>query len=313
MNRFRHGLWLAAALLSLISLIPAVYAESDRRMIVEVSVDEEGNVPSVHEAIQLALPLLWDRIVDSKSRASLSDSMKATPFLERVVPRSDGVQVTFSEARVWQYLNQHEIPHLKQAPHLNLMIQMINQNGSDMPQSAELLQAYAESSVEARGIMLSEPASALIVIWQWIDASQVNLTVRGNSALAEYSETRDIETGDPLIQLQDWIDEILLAARDAHISNSAKIGEMLPLKETRDGGIEAVLTIEQPATLSAQVALEDALRQHEKVIALTPTYLSAPSRQYRLQLKGEEDTWVVEWFQRRGMQVLPTPHGWLVH
>jgi hypothetical protein len=310
MKRFRHELWLAAFVLSLFSLIP--YAQADSRMIVEVQMDEEGRVPSVQEAIQQALPLLWDRIVDSKARGSLSDSMKATQFLQRVLPRSDGVQVSFNEARVWQYLDQQEIPYLKEAPRINLMVQMSNQNGSSMPQTVDMLRANAESIAEARGVLLSESGPTLIVVWQWLDNTQVNLVVRGNTALAEFSETRKIETGDPLSQLQVWMEGILLAARDAYIVGPVQTDVMPPLQEKRDGGIEVMLTIEQLAALPAQVALEDALRQHEKVESIIPTYLSASSRQYRLQLKGEEDVWVQQWFQHRGMQALPTPQGWLV-
>jgi len=310
MNRFRHGLWLAAFVFGLFSLMP--YAQADSRMVVEVQADEEGRVPSVQEAIKQALPLLWDRIVDSKARGSLSDSMKATQFLERVLPRSDGVQVSFNEARVWQYLDQQEIPYLKEAPRINLMIQMSNQNGADMPQTVELLRANALSVAQARGILLSESSPALIVVWQWIDNSQVNLVVRGTSALAEFSETRKIETGDPLSQLQVWMADILLTARDAHITGASQSVAIAPEKVVRDGGIEIILTIEQQAALPAQIALEDALRQHEKVASIIPISLSASSRQYRLHLKGEEDAWVPAWFQRRGMQVSPTPQGWLV-
>ncbi|MFC1626113.1 hypothetical protein ACFL19_00265 [Pseudomonadota bacterium] len=312
MNSFRYQLRLAVALFSLFFLMPYAYAEADSRMVVEIQADEEGRVPSVQEAIKQALPLLWDRLVDSKARKSLSDGMKATQFLQRVLPTGNGVQVSFNEARVWQYLDQQEIPYLKEAPRINLMIQMSNQNGADMPQTVELLRANAESVAKARGVLLSESGRALIVAWRWIDNSQVNLMVRGTTALAEFSEARKIETGDPLSQLQRWMEEVLLAARDANISNPDETAAMPSLKKKRDGGIEVLLTIEQPATLPAQVALEDALRQHEKVESIIPSYLSAASRQYRLQLKGEEDAWVQEWFQRRGMQVLPTPQGWLV-
>jgi hypothetical protein len=237
--------------------------------------------------------------------------MKATPFLQRVLPRSDGVQVSFNEARVWQYLDQKKIPYLKEAPRINLVIQMSNQNGSSMPQTAELLQADVESVAVARGVLLSESAPSLIIVWQWLDNTQVNLTVRGNTALAEFSELRKVETGDPLSQLQVWMGEILLTARDAYIPDPTQI-EMIPTWQEQRGGIEVMLIIEQSATLSAQVALEDALRQHEKVESVIPIYLSTSSRQYRLQLKRAGDVWVQQWFQQRGMQALPTPQGWLV-
>ncbi|MDT8375713.1 MAG: hypothetical protein RQ867_03125 [Mariprofundaceae bacterium] len=313
MKRFRYELWLPAALFSLFFLLPYSYAGTDARMVVEVQADAEGRVPSVQEAIELALPLLWDRIIDSRARGSLSENMKATPFLQRVLPRSDGVQVSFNEARVRQYLDQQQIPYLKEAPRINLVIQMSNQNGFSMPQTAELLRAQAGSFAEARGILLSESGPTLIVAWQWIDNSQVNLVVRGNSTLAEFSETRRIETGDPLPRLQLWMEEILLTARDAHISGPVQTDVMPPLHEQRHGGIEVVITIEQQAALPEQVALEDALRQHEKVESILPAYLSASRRQYRLRLKGDEDAWLLQWFQRRGMQVSPTPQGWLVH
>ncbi|MCF7821373.1 MAG: hypothetical protein K9M17_02895 [Mariprofundaceae bacterium] len=310
MNRLRSGLWLSAFVVSLFSLVP--HAQADSRMIVEIQADEEGRVPSVQEAAQQALPILWDRIVASRTRGMLSNSMKATQFLQRVLPRSDSVQVSFNEARVRQYLDQQEIPYLKEAPRINLMIQMSNQNGSGMPQTAELLRANAETVAQARGILLSESGPALIVVWQWLDNNQVNLVVRGNTLLAEFSETRKIETGDPLPRLQLWMEEVLLAARDAYIADPVQTDAIPALQEKRDGGMEVMLTIEQPAALPAQVALEDALRQHEKVESIIPTHLRASSRQYRLRLKGEEDSWLPQWFQRRGMQVLPTPQGWLV-
>jgi len=313
MSRLRHTLYLAAIALSLMVVVPLSYAETDPRMVVEVVADEEGNVPSVPQAIRQALPLLWDRIIDSKARGSLPTKMKATQFVQRVVPGSDVVQVTFNEARVWQYLDQHQVAYLKRPPRMNLMIQLIKQNGSSMPQTAELLYDYSESIAQERGFLLSKSDPSLIIAWRWIDASQVNLVVRGNSALAEFSETRTITAGDPLNQLQAWTKEILLAARDAHITASVQPDQTEPAKKWRDGGIEVEITIEQLAALPAQVALEDALRQHEKVESITPTYLSASGRSYRLVLKGEEDAWVPQWFQRRGMQTSPTPHGWLIH
>ena len=309
-----HSRWLKQLLLLMVGLLilsTYSYADTDPRMVVKIVADEDGKVPAVEDAIQQALPVLWDRIVEDSARQSLSDKIKATPFLLRVVPHSDGVQVTFNQQRVWQYLDQLEIAYLREAPHLKLQIQMINQNDAPMPKTAEALQTFAESTALARGIVLDEKAPMLIASWYWIDATQVYLSVRGDSALADFSETRSVEAGDPLVQLQAWVKELLLKVRDAHIAETDAVVEM-PAKQKWDDGIEIILIVEQSASLPEQVVLEEALRQNSKVNALIPTYLSVARRQYRLLLNGEDDAWIRAWFQRRGMQITPTPYGWQV-
>lgn len=296
---------------SLLILSTYSYADTDPRMVVEVVADEEGKVPAVEDAIRQALPILWDRVVEDSARLAMSDKIKATPFLLRVVPRSDGVQVIFNQQRVWQYLDQHYIAYLKEAPRLKLQIQMINQNDTHMPKTAEALQTFAESTALARGIVLDENAPILMASWRWLNASQVYLSVRGNSVLAEFSETRSVKAGDPLVQLQEWVKELLLKVRDARTEETGVAVEK-PAKQKWADGIELILTIEQSASLPEQVVLEDALRQNSKIKALIPTHLSATSREYRVLLNGEDDSWITEWFQRRGMQITPTPHGWLV-
>ncbi len=302
-------LLLAAGLMLLSSYS---YADTDPRMVIEITADEEGHLPPVEEAIQQALPILWDRVVEGTTRASLSDRIEATPFLLRVVPHPDGIQVTFNRQRVWQYLDQHHIAYLREAPRLNLHIQMTNQNDISMPKTAAALLSYAESIALERGIVLDHNAPMLMASWRWLDTSQVYLSVQGHSVLAGFSETRNLESGDPLAQLQAWVSELLMKIRDAYIVNRSVMPDMSAKQQVRDGGIELILTIEQPAGLSSQVALEDALRQNSRVKAVIPTYLSAMSRQYRVLLKDKDDAWLEAWFRHRGMQITPTPYGWLV-
>ncbi|MES0370941.1 MAG: hypothetical protein ABUK11_01560 [Mariprofundaceae bacterium] len=296
---------------SLLILSTYSYADTDPRMVVEIVADDEGNLPTVKNATKRALPVLWDRVVADASRHALSDKIRATPFLLRVVPHSDGVQVTFNQQRVWQYLDQHEIVYLKEAPRLNLQIQMINQNDTFMPKTAEALQMYALESALARGVVLDGQAPTLMASWRWIDAAQVNLNVRGGSVLGEFTETRTVKAGDPLVQLQAWVTELLTKVRDAHVAQIDAVVET-PAKKKWDQGIEFILTIEQSSTLPEQVVLEDALRQNVRITALIPTRLGATTRQYRILLKGEDDSWIRAWFQRRGMQATATPYGWLV-
>jgi len=288
------------------------YAETDPRMVVEVPADERGNMPPVQEAIQQALPLLWDRVIESSVRATVSDKTKATPFLLRVVPHAGGVQVTFNQQRVWQYLDQQQIGYLKEAPRLGLQIRMINQNDTEMPKTASALYAHAEKFASARGVIIDSNAPLLTLSWRWLGARQVHLSVSGNPALEPLSGMRELDKGDPLVQLQAWLEELLLKARDGSGSRDPETVVAQPSREVRDGGIELLLTIEQPATLPEQVVLEEALRQHDRVKSLIPVHLSAGSRQYRLLLMGENDNWLQTWFSRRGMQAYPTPEGWRV-
>jgi hypothetical protein len=307
---------LAALVIGLLVLSTHSYADTDPRMLVEVAADEQGAVPSVQDAIQQALPTLWDRVVEDSARALLADNIKATQFLSRVVPRSDGVQVTFNQDRVWQYLEQRQIAYLKEAPHISLQIRMTNQNGSDMPQTANALRAHAEGIALQRGIVMDHTAPALIGTWRWLDGSQVFLNVRG-TAVEEFSETRAMKAGDPLVQLQAWVEEVLLKVRDVKTPEVEPIAivtdiyaQTTEVAETSEP--EFILTLESSAHLPAQVIFEDALRQNAHVKSITPTYLSATRRQYHILLNDRDDTWVPHWFQRRGMQALPTPEGWQV-
>ncbi len=302
---------LALLMMSLLISSAYGYADTDSRMIVEVAANEQGQVPAVQEAIEQALPVLWDRVVEDSARMSLSDKIKGTPFLLRVVPHAGGVQVTFNSQRVWQYLDEHEIAYLKEAPRLNLQIQMINQDDNRMPKTAGAILSYGEEIALARGMVLDQHAPALVANWRWLDASQIYLSVQGSSILAGYSETRSVETGDPLAQLQAWVKELLLKVRDTKSTDVVGVVAGAAVQK-HDDGIEFVLTIEQASSLSEQVVLEDSLRQNSRVKAMIPVYLSRTSRQYRMLLQGEDDAWITAWFQRRGMQIIPTPYGWLV-
>ncbi len=308
----RFGLkQLTVLMVSMLMLSTYSYADSDPRMVIEVGADEQGKVPAVQEAIQLALPVLWDRVVVDSARSSVSDSMKATTFLLRVVPQSDHVEVTFNQDRVWQYLDQKQIAYLKEPIRLNLKIEMVNSSGNGMPKTAEALQTYAQGVAKARGILLDAGAPLLQAKWRWLDAVQVYLKVDGESWLTGFSETRSMQTGDPLEQLQAWVESLLIKARSTYVAGSTAAAEPA-IEQPSDGTLVLLLTIEQPATLPAQVVFEDSLRQNRHVKQLVPTFLSGNSRQYRMVLHHADDSWLTDWFRRRGMQATATVDGWLV-
>ena len=297
--------------ITLLALSTTSYADTDPRMVVEVGADEQGQVPAVQEAVQLALPTLWDRVVEESARASVSDSMKATSFLLRVVPHSDHVEVTFNQDRVWQYLDSKQVAYLKEPLRFNLQIQMINSSGNAMPKTAESLLTYAQGVAKAHGIVLDKSSPLLQANWRWLDGAQLYLKVDGESNLTGYTETRSMQAGDPLEQLQAWVAGLLMKARSTDPAQVATAAEPT-IEQPTDGTMVLLLTIEQSSTLATQVVFEDSLRQNSHVKLLVPTFLSANSRQYRMVLHTADDSWLAEWFRRRGMQATATVDGWLV-
>jgi len=287
------------------------YANTDPRMVVEVGADEQGKVPAVQEAIQLALPILWDRVVEDSARSLASDSMRATTFLLRVVPQSDHVEVTFNQERVWQYLDEKQIAYLKEPLQLNMQIEMVDSRGTTMSKTAEALLAYAHEAAKARGIVFATDAPLLQARWRWLDGAQVYLKVEGQSRLTGFTETRSMQAGDPLEQLHAWIESLLIKARSTDPTEMATFVEPA-IEQPTDGTMVLMLTIEQPATLPAQVVFEESLRQNSHVKLLLPTLLSSSSRKYRMVLHNADDSWLAEWFRRRGMQATATMDGWLV-
>lgn len=299
------------AVVSLALLATVAHAQNDTRMVVEIPANEHGEFPPVRDAIQSALPQLWDRILPAASRSSVSDDTNATQFLLRVVPQSKSMQVIFNEQRVWQYLDEKQIAYLKEPVHLNIRFQMLNQNDQPMPKTAEALQAYALQFAPDRGIVVDQQSPMITASWRWLDASQVSMYVQGEGMAESMAETRLVDARDPIVKLQAWVAELMLRLRDGGVAGSAAADAQMvdPYAQSVAG---TLLTIEQQAPLPEQVVLEEALRQDHRVKSITPTYLSAASRQYRLQLKDNDDSWIVSWFRRRGMLAQPVPEGWLI-
>lgn len=289
-------------------------AQSDPRMSVHVDF-EAGRSLSLNEAIRKALPVLWDRIIVRDARAAVPSGAAGTPLLQRAVPVDNGMLVEFDPRRTFEYLKQNNIEYIAQQPKFQLLIRLWNQNGAEMAQTAHLLQQEAAALAQRQGVALEDDAPALVLNWRWLDATTVNLLTRGNTALPESSETREFNRGDPLDQLRGWMADIIIAARDADGRFRAQAGsdEAASAGKVRTAaGIEAILTVDVPATLAEQVILEDALARHPRVAAVVPKFLSHDSRQYLLRLKGDDDKWVPAWFKRRGMEVFSTPQGWQV-
>jgi len=286
-------------------------AQEDSRFNISITF-EDGKTPSVNELVKQALPILWDRIITQQARSSLPDNIHAITLLRRVRPQQGGSMIQFNPARVWSYLEKEGIPHIHRIPSFNLRIELINAFGSSMQGSESEVLAYAQQQSDILGIQLQPNAPLLAIRIQWLDDIQVQLSTRGQSRLGELSETRNLDMGDPFVQLKSWVLQTLIRARDAYVWQPKVIVDPDSNIQTSMSIPSLYLLIEQKANLSEQIALEAALRADPRVRSILPSYLNYRSRQYILQLKQNDDSWITDWFAQRGMVAIPNAQGWLI-
>jgi len=333
MFRFLFGLLL------ILFATPAL-ATADARMQVDVlASDEDGSGlhelhANIRHAAELALPALWDRIIPRGARNSMPAEVNALLFMQRAAPTDKGVTVTFHDGRVLNYLKSGGLPYIEQEPVWSLSIQLSNESGNAMPQSASSLQAYAGESATHWGFKLDASGDSLVLQWRWLNRSQVNLTARGTSRLGEFSETRQLADGNPFPQLEAWLIEVLLDARDAYAgppaasapvsppgaitattaaSGQQETTSVEPAEQPRPAAPDSylLLSIERQASLPEQVLFEDDLRHDPRIINLSLRQVNRDGQQYRLLLTGSDDQWLVEWFRQRGLTLSPTLEGWV--
>jgi len=340
---------LSLSLLAAISFAPSANSEvaMDSRMQVDVQANPEEKGQSVNElhaniryAADLALAQLWDRIIPQHARAEIPVNARAIRFMLRAQPTAEGVSVSFNSRRVLDYLETAKIPVIPEQPVWSLDVRMRNAAGQNMSQSATMLQKFAEQQATNWGFGLNASGASMIVQWRWLDARQASLSVRGNSRLAEFQETRTLSPGDPLPQLQQWLLDTLLKARDAYANEpqvempapvlvTAPVIDIygnpiistdiyadpyaaasLPTPAIADDSI--LIMIERQASLPEQVLFEDDLRRDPRVVSLLPRQLNHTMQQYRLKLKDPADTqWLHQWFAQHGLSMVPTADGWL--
>jgi len=302
---FRY-LFLCCAVLS----TSIAQAQEDPRFNISINF-EDSKIPSVNEQVKQALPILWDRIITHQARPSMPNAIHAITLLRRVRPQQGGSMIQFNPARVWAYLEKEGIPHIRSIPRFNLRITLINAFGSSMQGSESEVMAYAQQQSDRLGIQLQLNAPLLAIHIQWLDDIQVQLSTRGQSRLGELSETRNLDMGDPFLQLKNWVLQTITRARDAYVWKPKMIENSVDVPATV-ATPSLHLVIEQRASLSEQIALEAALRADPRVQSILPSYLNYRSRTYTLQLKQNNDGWISDWFAQRGMVATPNAQGWLI-
>jgi len=283
-------------------------AQEDSRFNILINF-EDGKTPSVKEQVKQALPTLWERIITQQARPNMPDGIHAMTLLRRVRPQQGGSIIQFNPARVWSYLEEKEIPHIRNIPSFNIRIELINAFGSSMQGSESEILAYAHTQSDVLGVQFKANAPLLTIRMQWLDDMQVQLSTRGQSRLGELSETRNLDMGDPFVQLKSWVLQTLIRARDAYVWQPEVIVDTTAAT-TNTSNLH--LLIEQQANLSEQIALEAALKADPRVKNISPSYLNYRSREYILQLKQSDASWITDWFAQRGMVATPNAQGWLI-
>jgi len=326
-----------------ISFSPSAQCETvaDHRMTVEIQANPDEKGQSLNElhtniryAADLALPHLWDRIIPQHARSMVPENTSAIRFLQRAQPTATGVSVSFDPRRVLDFLQTSKIPVIPEQPAWNLDIRMRNAAGQNMAQSASMLQDYARQQAVDWGFGLNPQAASIIVQWRWLDNRQISLSIRGNSRLAEFQETRTLDPGDPLPQLQQWLVQTLLKARDAYAIGETQAetpvvattpavdiygNPLIDADPYANAGMPVtvaddsiLISIEHQASLPEQVLFEDDLRRDPRVLSLLPRELNKNIQQYRVKLKEPTNTqWLSQWFAQHGLSLTQTPDGWL--
>ncbi|MDQ6969245.1 MAG: hypothetical protein Q9M16_01880 [Mariprofundus sp.] len=262
---FKAMFKLLFAALCLLAVQPFAFAADARMQVDVVAKTEQVEVSWLHanvrKAAALALPQLWQRIVPRSAHGLIPKRLKAIQFLEKASPTASGMRISFHQQRVMNFLKKHKIPYIAQQPALNIVLQVYNQAGQAMGQTANALLANASHLAKPLGYRMDDRGASLVLLWRWLDKQGVSLNLRGNSKLKEFSETRRLRAGDPLKQLQPWLHEVLLKARDAYVEQAttpvesvqAEAGTGTALAPAGQGGQQGMTGLPAQGLASAAV------------------------------------------------------------
>jgi len=293
---------------------PQVAAQEDDARFTVVLADDSSSqgAPDTRLLLKNALPVLWDRIVPVAERQKAGALGSDSRMVARIVPGRDSTQVVFDGERVFAALREANIPAIVTPPRFHLLITVQNVPGQEMQQTRQLLEEEAARLAPLRGIDLSDNGAGLVMAWHWLDAAHAELSVRGQSRLGEFVETRKIIDADSLPAMQQWLDEVLLKARDAYAYDAQAGSDRLGGNAQLANGFSIQLLVQRGGSLLEQVALEESLSHDPRVRRLLPLTLSRDMQRYSVQFEGGDMSWLGEWFARRGYRMERLGDGSLV-
>jgi len=298
--------------LQFLASTPTWAQQGDARLTVVLG--EEGGQqgsPDTGLLLKRALPVLWDRIVPLAQRRSADALGADSRMVARIVPGHQETVVQFHGERVFETLHMAHIAAIVTPPRFHLLISVRNGIGQDMQQTSSLLEEAAASLASEYGIELTDKGAGMVMAWRWLDDLHAELSVRGQSRLGEFVETRKITNADPLPKLQQWLKDVLLKARDAYAYGAA---DNLGTQALSSDGFRLEFVVQRSSRLLEQVALEESLAHDPRVRSISPLSLSKTLQRYSLQLEGNDITWLGEWFARRGYRMDRLADGsWTVY
>ncbi len=323
----------------------------DPRFIVELHADPEAGLTlaglhaDIRMAARKALPVLWRRVVPAADLPRAPSAAQALRLLRRAIPTADGVRIEFDKARTRAMLEKEGVGFIADAPRWAVSLRLSDWRGRPMRRLERALQQRLGPLMEALGIVADPAGEPLALTWTWLGPTQAALRVRGPAG--ETAETRWLgKVGAEEADVQEvarWMEEALMRARDALAAggdDGAFEGDAAmpaPVTMTPAGDpyasdpyandpyamvratpsalrLASRLTVEDDAGLADRVMFEEALRRQARVASVTPEWLDAVRRVYRVRLRRPGDAWLGEWLRQRGFAVeRDDAGGWLAH
>ena len=303
--------YIAFLFMVFISFSTSAWAEdADARFHIRVYPTEDNPRLSVNDAMRLALPTLWKRVVPTQGLDKASRLKGRTSLVLQFKADKRWVDLVFNPVQVQRYLAGFGIAMVTQQPKWDLSIQVQGFDQDDASLARELMN-FSYTMADKRGFLLTPKGRKLQLSFQpSADAygqPTISVDVQGAFSADILAETQQTPQAYLSYQLQAWLEDILLQIRDAY-----SLGTL----HFKDTSKEMMITVEADLALTSEVALEEALVRQAHVVSVTPVLLQKMRRQYRIVMKDDDDSWVESWFSAYGMQATRQPDGsesqWLV-
>lgn len=303
-------LFVLLLLSQLFSLTPAWAEGADARFHVRVYSEDSSARLTVNDAMRLALPTLWQRVVPRQGLKQAAKLKGRTSLVLQFKADKRWVDLVFNPVQVQRYLAGFGVAMITPQPKWDLDVQVIGFGQDDANLARELMN-YSYAKADKRGFLITPNGRKLNLIFQpAVDVygeSVIKVDVQGAFTDDVLVETQQVTRGYLSYQLQVWLEDILLSIRDAYSLSTLNF---------KDTSKEVVVTIESNLPLTYQVALEEALVQQAQVVSVVPVLLQKMRKQYRIVMKDSDDTWLESWFSVYGMTAVRQPLGsssqWLV-
>lgn len=278
-------------------------ANVDERFLIELDKSSVEDVSDIQAATALALPMLWQRVVPIDELSKTEKLPKPTSLVLQFKAVKHGVKLVFNPSAVKNFLSRYGIQMIPERPHWNLSVYALGFSDADEGLSQDLLN-YGHEMADQYGFRLSPRGKKLQLIFApVIDTHgelQTHVDVQGSFSAGLLSQVDLPVEGYISYQLQSFLHQILIEIRDAYSLDTLTFEE---------SSREILLTIEAEYSLASQVMLEQALARQASVVSVVPTMLQKARRQYRIQLRDGNDSWITAWFAGYGLTANRQPEG----